>query len=102
MVPAEMVLIYVCTAHWLTCLNFSSVRDSSMIGLTEDEKKFGGWQICSPELARAIAEFKSTTVLNGKKHSEFYHHEDSLVFKGGFQSTWMLLQKNSSNSVIPV
>ena len=48
------------------------------------------WEICSPEVARSVAEFESTTVLKGDKHSEFYHYEGPLVFKGGFRSTWML------------
>ena len=69
-----------------------------MIDLTEVENKFYGRQICSPEVARAIAEFESTTVLKGEKNFEFYHRKDSLVFKEGFQSIHMIpLQKNSNN-----
>ena len=70
-----------------------------MIDLTEVENKFYGRQICSPEVARAIAEFESTTVLKGETNSEFYYLKDPLVFKEGFRSIHMIiLQKNSNNA----
>ena len=34
-----------------------------MVGLTEDDDKWRRWQVCSPEAARAVAEFKEGTVL---------------------------------------
>lgn len=37
-----------------------------MLGLTENEIKFCHWQICSPKVARAVAEFESTTLWKGK------------------------------------
>ena len=41
-------------------------------GLTEDEDKFRRWQICSPDVARAVSEFEDITVLKGNEHSEFF------------------------------
>ena len=52
-----------------------------MIGLTEDERKFCRWKICSPEVARLAMEFENGTVLKENEHSEFHHHEDSPSFQ---------------------
>ena len=56
-----------------------------MIWLTEDEKKFRRWQICSPEVARLVTEFENGTVLKENEHSEFHHHEDSPSFQENFK-----------------
>ena len=56
-----------------------------MIGLTEDEKKFRRWQICSPEVARLVTEFENGTVLKENQHSEFHHHEVSPSFQEKFK-----------------
>ena len=56
-----------------------------MIGLTEDEKKFRRWQICSPEVARLVTEFENGTVLKENEHSEFHQHEDSPSFQEKFK-----------------
>ena len=58
-----------------------------MIDLTEVENKFYGRQICSPEVARAIAEFESTTVLKGETNSEFYYLKEPLVFRKVFEAS---------------
>ena len=39
-------------------LNKDIKGDGGMAGLTEDEEKFRHWAICSPEIARAVAEFE--------------------------------------------
>ena len=52
-----------------------------MVGLTDDEEKFRHWTICSPEIARAVAEFEEGTVLQQKQHGSFHHHEDSKSFQ---------------------
>ena len=52
-----------------------------MIGLTENEKKFCHWQICSPEVARLVTEFVNRAELKENEHSEFNHHEDSPSFQ---------------------
>ena len=51
-----------------------------MIGLTEAEKKFRGWQLCSPEVVRPVTKFENGTALKENEHSEFHHHEDSPSF----------------------
>ena len=56
-----------------------------MIGLTEDDDKWRRWQVCSPEVARAVDEFKSVTVLKGSIHTEFHHHEDTKAFQQKFE-----------------
>ena len=66
-------------------------------GLTEDEDKFRRWQICSPDVARAVSEFEDITVLKGNEHSEFHHHEDSKVFKKSLQSMLHCLQPSLIN-----
>ena len=49
--------------------------------MTEDEDKFRRWQICRPEVARAVSEFEEITVLKENEHSVYNHHEDSEAFK---------------------
>ena len=55
-----------------------------MVGLTEDDDKWRRWQVCSPEAARAVAEFKEGTVLRVSDHTEFHHHEDTKSFQQKF------------------
>ena len=62
-------------------LNKDIKGDGGMVGLTEDEEKFRHWTICSPEIARAVAEFEEGTVLQQKQHGSFHHHEDSNSFQ---------------------
>ena len=62
-------------------LNKDINGDGGMVGLTEDEEKFSHWTICSPEIARAVAEFEEETVLQQKQHGSFHHHEDSNSFQ---------------------
>ena len=62
-------------------LNKDIKGDGGMVGLTEDEEKFRHWAICSPEIARAVAEFEERTVLQQKQHGSFHHHEDSNSFQ---------------------
>ena len=49
--------------------------------MTEDEDKFRRWQICRPEVARAVSEFEEITVLKENEHLVYNHHEDSEAFK---------------------
>ena len=56
-----------------------------MIVLTEDEKKFRRWQICSAEVAKLFTEFENGTALKENEHSEFHHHEDSPSFQEKFK-----------------
>ena len=56
-----------------------------MIGLTENEKKFCHWQICSPEVARLVTEFVNGAELKENEHSEFNDHEDSPSFQEKFK-----------------
>ena len=60
--------------------------DGRMTGLTEDEKKFCRWQICSPVQARLVTEFENGTVLKENEHEEFYQHEDSPSFQRKFKN----------------
>ena len=62
-------------------LNKDIKGDGGMAGLTEDEENFRHWAICSPEIARAVAEFEERTVLQQKQHGSFHHHEDSNSFQ---------------------
>ena len=64
---------------------FLFTGDGGMIGLTEDERKFCCWKICSPEVARLAMEFENGTVLKENEHSEFHHHEDSPSFQEKFK-----------------
>ena len=57
-------------------LNKHVKGDGGIVGLTEDENKLRRWTICSPEISRAVAEFKKGTVLETKDHTIFHHHED--------------------------
>ena len=59
-----------------------------MFGLTEDEKKFCRWQICSSEVARLVTEFENGTVLKENKHSEFHYYEDSPSFQKKLVTPW--------------
>ena len=56
-----------------------------MIWLTEDERKFCCWQICSSKMARLVMEFEKGAVLKENKHLEFHHHEDSPSFQEKFK-----------------
>ena len=58
--------------------------DGGTIGLTEDEKKFRHWGICSSEVATATVEFGIANILKGNKNSEFNHHEDVPSFQEKF------------------
>ena len=62
-------------------LNKDIKADGGMVGLTEDDEKFRHWEICSPEIARVIAEFEKGTMLQQKQHGSFHHHEYSNSFQ---------------------
>lgn len=49
--------------------------------MTEDEDKFRRWQICSPEVARAVSEFEDSTILKQNEHSVYNHHDNSPTFQ---------------------
>ena len=66
-------------------LLLSNSGSDGLVGLTEDEDKFRRWQICSPEVARAVSEFEEITVLKENEHSVYNHHEDSEAFKKSFE-----------------
>ena len=59
-----------------------------MIVLTEDEKKFRRWQICSAEVAKLFTEFENGTALKENEHSEFhlFYHMPLRVMRGKFGS----------------
>ena len=50
----------------------------------EDKDKFGRWQICSQEVARAVSKFEDSTVLKEHEHCEFHHYGDSKSFQEKF------------------
>ena len=53
--------------------------DRDLVGLTESKKKFRRWQLCNPEVARAVLEFEDVTVLQGKEHTELQRHHGVVV-----------------------
>ena len=57
-----------------------------LVGLTEYERNFRRWQVCSPEVARVVQEFQCVTLLKGNEHTEFHHHEKSDSFQKKFDS----------------
>ena len=68
-------------------LNKDIKGDGGFVGLTEDEDKLNRWLICTPEIAKVVAEFESQTVLeNNEHHQDFHHHEDSKSFQFRFQN----------------
>ena len=67
-------------------LNKDIKGDGGFVGLTEDEDKLNRWLICTPEIAKVVAEFESQTVLeNNEHHQDFHHHEYSKTFQLQFQ-----------------
>ena len=52
--------IYLCNLvfcqEYLFILNLCFTGSGGMIGLTEDDDKWRRWQVCSPEVARAVDE----------------------------------------------
>ena len=66
-------------------LNVLLSGNGGFVGLTEDEDKFRRWQICSPEVARAVSEFEELTILKENEHSIYNHHESSPTFQKRFK-----------------
>ena len=94
-------------------LNKDIKGDGGMVGLTEDAEKFRHWTICSPEIAKAVAESEEGTVLQEKQHGRFHHHEDSNSFQirfaknvhdllTEFEQLGNPFMSDESNEVIPL
>ena len=49
--------------------------NGGVLGLTEDKDKLQRWMVCGPEVARAVAEFESLSVLQKEETTAFRHHE---------------------------
>ena len=58
--------------------------DVGVLGLTEDQDKLQRWMVCGPEVARAVAEFESSSVLQKEETTTFRHHEQTLAFQKRF------------------
>ena len=49
--------------------------DGGVLGLTEDQDKFQRWMVYEPEVARAVAEFESSSVLQKEVTTAFRQHD---------------------------
>ena len=58
--------------------------DGGVLGLTEDQDKLQRWMVCGPEVARAVAEFESSSVLQKEETTAFRHHEQTPAFQKRF------------------
>ena len=68
-------------------LNKDVKGDGGAVGLTENEDMLRRWMVCTPEIARSVAEFEAASVLQeNEHHKEFHHHEDSRSFQQRFQT----------------
>ena len=49
--------------------------DGGLFGSKGNERKFGRWQVSSPEVAKVLQESEYVTVMKRNEHTEFHHHE---------------------------
>ena len=58
--------------------------DGGILGSTEDQDKLQRWMVCGPEVARAVAGFESSSVLQKEETTAFRHHEQTPAFQKRF------------------